>query len=317
VRWVTKAGPTGARHLRVLAVAAAVAAGVVLAGSGARADEALPERVQPDRNLPAPEFRIESPVSQGAVVIGRAPQGTARLVFDGKDLPLTADGRFVIGLHRDATGEVPLIAHLADGTKVEHRLAISPRTFNIQRVNGLPPKTVQMPPEMLARRQEELRQITAARAAPSLETHWTRPFIWPASGRISGVYGSQRIRNGVPGSPHYGVDIANKIGTPVVAPASGIIRLAVTDFTLEGGLIIIDHGFNLFSSMLHLSRVDVKPGDIVIQGQQIGAIGATGRATGPHLHWGLRWGDVHVDPTTLPGLPPLPESAAAPVSGSN
>ena len=306
MRRVLKAGPAGSRHLGKLAVAAAL----VVIGGSARADEVLPEYVQPAKILPTPQFQILSRVTQGGIVMGQAPQGTVRLVYDGQDLPLAPDGRFVIGLHRDVEGEVQLTALLADGSQVAHALAVEPRAFNIQHVNGLPPKTVQMPPEMLARRQEEVRQITEARAMPSLEMHWAQPFVWPASGRISGVYGSQRFRNGVPGSPHYGVDIANKTGTPIVAPASGVIRLAVTDFTLEGGLIIIDHGFNIFSSMLHLSRVDVKPGDVVMQGQQIGAIGATGRATGPHLHWGLRWGNVHVDPTTLPGLPPLPGASA-------
>ena len=298
---VLKAGPAWLRRVGTMAVVA----GAMLGGS-ASADEALPEQAQAARLQPSGEFQILGKVTQGGVVVGQAPHGTARLIHDGKDLPLAADGRFVVGLHRDAEGELRLTAVLADGTHKAHALSIEPRTFNIQRVDGLPPKTVQMPPEMQKRRQAEVRQITAARASPSLEMHWAQPFVWPAIGRISGVYGSQRIRNGVPGSPHYGVDIANKTGTPVIAPAAGIIRLAVTDFTLEGGLIIIDHGFNLFSSMLHLSRVDVKPGDTVEQGQEIGAIGATGRATGPHLHWGLRWGNVHVDPTTLPGLPPLP-----------
>ncbi|MCH8683746.1 M23 family metallopeptidase [Pedomonas mirosovicensis] len=276
-----------------------------------RADEAQPEQVEPAKVVPEAEFRIESPIMQGAVVIGHAPQGTVRLVYDGQDLPLTADGRFVIGLHRDTGKEVTLTATLADGSTVEHVLAVTPREFNIQRVNGLPPKTVNMPPEMLEQRKAEVAEITAARATPSLDLFWTQPFIWPASGRISGIYGSQRIRNGVPGSPHYGVDIANKTGTPMVAPASGIVRVARSGFSLEGGLIIIDHGFNLYSSMLHLSRIDVKPGDVLMQGQQIGAIGSTGRATGPHLHWGLRWGNIHVDPTTLPGLPPLPGASAA------
>lgn len=306
MRHVMKAGPAWSRHVGKFAVAA----GLMMIGGSALADQFPAQSAESSKPLPAAEFQLFSRVTQGGVVIGQAPQGTVRLVYDGQDLPLAADGRFVLGLYRDVKGEVPITAVLADGSQVAHTLSVEQRTFNIQHVNGLPPKTVQMPPEMLKRRQEELRQITQARATPSPEMHWAQPFVWPASGRISGVYGSQRFRNGVPGSPHHGVDIANKTGTAVVAPASGIIRLAVSDFTLEGGLIIIDHGFNIFSSMLHLSSVDVKPGDAVVQGQQIGAIGATGRATGPHLHWGLRWGNVHVDPATLPGLPPLPGAAA-------
>ena len=306
MRHVLKAGPAWLRHVGKLAVVA----GLAMIGGHAQADELLPEHAPPATAVPTAQFQILSRAVQGGVVVGVAPQGAARLAYDGKELPLAADGRFVLGLHRDVAGQVQLTAFRADGTPVSHTLQVAPRTFNIQHVNGLPPKTVQMPPEMLARRQGEVKQIAAARANPSQDLHWAQSFIWPASGRISGIYGSQRIRNGVPGSPHNGVDVANKTGTPILAPAAGTIRLAVTDFTLEGGLIIIDHGFNLFSSMLHLSRVDVKPGDVVAQGQQIGAIGATGRATGPHLHWGVRWGDVHVDPTTLPGLPPLPGSSA-------
>lgn len=317
MRDVLKAGPAWSRRAGKLALKASrtlagmSAAALVMAGGPAQADEILPEYVPSATVAPTAQFQILNRVVQGGVVVGVTPQGTARLVYDGQDLPLTADGRFVLGLHRDVAGQVQLTAIHTNGTQVSHTLLVEPRTFNIQHVNGLPPKTVQMPPEMLARRQEEVRQITAARANPSLDMHWAQSFVWPAVGRISGVYGSQRIRNGVPGSPHYGVDVANKTGTPILAPAAGTIRLAVTDFTLEGGLVIIDHGFNLFSSMLHLSRVDVKPGDVVAQGQQIGAIGATGRATGPHLHWGLRWGNIHVDPTTLPGLPPLPGASAA------
>lgn len=305
MRRALKAGPAWSRHVGKLAVVA----GLAIIGGSAQADEILPEYIPPATVQSSAQFQILNRAVQGGVVVGVAPQGTARLIYNGNELPLAPDGRFVIGLHRDVAGQVQLTAVRADGTQLSHVLLVEPRTFNIQHVNGLPPKTVQMPPEMLARRQAEVKQITEARANPSLDLHWTQSFIWPAVGRISGVYGSQRIRNGVPGSPHYGVDVANKTGTPILAPAAGTIRLAVTDFTLEGGLIIIDHGFNLFSSMLHLSRVDVKPGDVVAQGQQIGAIGATGRATGPHLHWGLRWGDVHIDPTTLPGLPPLPGSS--------
>lgn len=306
MRDVLRAGPAWLRYVGKLAVVA----GVVFIGGQAQADELLPEHAARATVAPTAQFQILSRAVQGGVVVGVAPQGTTRLVYSGKDLLLAEDGRFVLGLHRDVTGPVQLNAFRADGTQVSHTLLVEPRTFNIQHVNGLPPKTVKMPPEMLARRQEELKQIAQARATPSRDMHWAQSFVWPAVGRISGVYGSQRFRNGVPGSPHNGVDVANKTGTPIIAPAAGTIRLAVTDFTLEGGLVIIDHGFNLFSSMLHLSRVDVKPGDVVAQGQRIGAIGATGRATGPHLHWGLRWGDVHVDPTTLPGLPPLPGSSA-------
>ena len=135
-------------------------------------------------------------------------------------------------------------------------------------------------------------------------TGWTERFAWPATGRISGIYGSQRILGGVPRNPHAGVDVASPAGTPVKAPAAGVVVLASPPkFSLEGNLLIIDHGHSLFSSFLHLSRIDVKSGDKVVQGQRVGAIGATGRATGPHLHWAMSWGEVRVDPQLL--VPPM------------
>lgn len=295
--------PRQFRHRAVLAFALAAA----FSGHAMAAQDARPGYMQPPQTLPAPQFEITSTVTAGAVVTGKAPEGAIKLVYDGQSVPMAADGQFVIGLSRDIGPEVTLTAILTDGTSVAHTLAVTPRQFDIQHISGLPPKTVALPPELQQRRLNELRQIVAARAVPSADLYWTQPFIWPASGRMSGVYGSQRFRNGVPGSPHWGVDIANKTGTPVVAPAAGTIRLAEADFLLEGGLIIIDHGFNLYSSMLHLSRIDVKAGDFVAQGQLIGAIGSTGRSTGPHLHWGVKWANVHVDPMTLPGLPPIPE----------
>jgi murein DD-endopeptidase MepM/ murein hydrolase activator NlpD len=145
-----------------------------------------------------------------------------------------------------------------------------------------------------------LTQIEAARRVASDSEGWRQSFIWPARGRISGVFGSQRIYAGQPGAPHSGVDVAGRVGTPVVAPADGVVILAAASpFTLEGNLLMIDHGAGLNSAFLHLSRIDVKVGDRVRQGQQIGAIGQTGRATGPHLHWSLKWKDERIDPARV------------------
>ena len=146
--------------------------------------------------------------------------------------------------------------------------------------------------------------MEAARAFNTDDLDWADHFIWPATGRISGVYGSRRILNGEPKWPHYGVDVAGPVGTPVIAPAGGIIRLAQDDFYYEGGLIILDHGFGVTSAFLHLHSVDVAVGDRIEQGQQIGTIGSTGRATGPHLDWRMNVNGVRIDPQLLVGEMP-------------
>jgi murein DD-endopeptidase MepM/ murein hydrolase activator NlpD len=265
-------------------------------------------------------FALSGKLVQGGLVTGLAPVSTVQLWLDDTPVALAPDGGFVVGFGRDHPGSAVLTAQLADGERVTETLKIAARAFPVQRVDGLPPQTVTIPPELQARRAQEVAQIVAARAERSGQEHWRTGFVWPAQGRISGIYGSQRIRNGVPGSPHFGVDVANKTGTPVKAPAAGIVRLAAPSFLLEGGLILIDHGFGVVSDFLHLSRIDVKPGDLVSQGQVIGAIGATGRATGPHLHWGMRWNDVRLDPQLLagafsgPGLAPATIAAAQPIA---
>ena len=130
-------------------------------------------------------------------------------------------------------------------------------------------------------------------------------FVWPVTGRISGVYGSQRIYNGTHGTPHYGVDIARPEGTPVLAPAAGEVTLAEPDLFYSGGTVILDHGYGFSSSFLHLSEVHVSLGDLLSAGDLIGAIGATGRATGPHLDWRMSWFSQRIDPQLL--VPPMPE----------
>jgi len=159
--------------------------------------------------------------------------------------------------------------------------------------------------EFQRRRAPELAQIAAARDVASDAQGWRQRFAWPVKGRISGLFGSQRIYAGEPGAYHSGVDVARPTGTPVAAPADGVVILAAAaPFTLEGNLLMIDHGMGLNSAFLHLSRIDVQVGDHVAQGQVVGAIGATGRATGPHLHWGMKWHDARIDPLLLAGAMP-------------
>jgi murein DD-endopeptidase MepM/ murein hydrolase activator NlpD len=243
-------------------------------------------------------------LEQGGVARGQLPTGAQALTLDGKPVATNADGRFLIGFGRDAGPAAVLAWHDARGAAVTRSLVIAARQWRIQSLPTLPPHPVP-DAEFEARRPGEVALIAAARAPISAQTGWAGSFIAPAIGPVTGVYGSQRILAGTPSAPHAGIDFGAKPGSPVVAPAAGIVRLAQGPFTLEGNLVMIDHGLGLVSAFLHLSRIDVKPGDIVTQGQQIGAVGATGRATGPHLHWGVTWTDVRVDPATLLAAPQL------------
>ena len=241
--------------------------------------------------------RIELPASavQGSLVTGRAPAGS-RIAFAGHDVGTAPDGRFVIGIARDARGTLPVRIALVDGTVRTFELLATPRDWPVERINGVPPATVNPPPAIAARIAAEQARVSAVRGRDDAREDYLAHFIWPVQGRISGRFGNQRIYNGSAGTPHSGMDIAAAQGTPVRAPAGGVITFADPDLYLTGGTVVLDHGHGVSSNFLHLSRIDVRVGDRVEQGQVIGAVGATGRATGPHLHWGMNWFDVRVDP---------------------
>ncbi len=177
-------------------------------------------------------------------------------------------------------------------------MPVAPRHYEIESIPSLrqPPPDAPPDPVYDARRAVELAEIRDARAGDSDETGWQQAFAWPAHGRISGVYGSQRILGGVPKAPHLGLDVAAQAGEPVTAPADGTVRLAHGPFLLEGNLIMLDHGHGLVSAFLHLSRIDVREGQHVARGERLGLVGMTGRATGPHLHWALSWRSARLDP---------------------
>lgn len=247
------------------------------------------------------EFSFEGRMGQGGVVRGTVPAGTRGLTLDGRPVPVAPDGRFLIGFGRDFGASADLVATLADGRTIARHLAIAPRIWKIENLSTLP-RVAQPSAEFQRRRPGELARIEAARAADHATDGWRQPFLWPARGRISGLFGSQRIYRGEPGAFHSGVDVAAPAGTPVVAPADGVVVLAADmPFTLEGNLLMIDHGMGLNSAFLHLSRIDVSVGDVVARGQKIGAIGMTGRATGAHLHWSMKWRDQRIDPLLLAG----------------
>lgn len=243
--------------------------------------------------------------TQGALLFGQVAPG-AELRLDGRDVPVLADGRFMVGLGRDAPATMTL--QMLGEVSCEQPIRIAQRQYRIQRVNGVPQRTVTPPPEQLARIRRERALVSAAKAKRYWRPDWfaalSEGFVWPAQGPISGVYGSQRIYNGEPGNPHYGVDIAVPTGTPVRAPGPGIVTLAEPDLFYSGGTVILDHGYGLSSSFLHMSRVDVAVGEELRAGDLIGAVGATGRATGPHLDWRMSWHNQRVDPQLL--VPPMP-----------
>lgn len=258
----------------------------------------------------APAWSLADPVEQGALVRGRC-DGGCQVTLDGRAVRVDRQGRFVLGFDRDHAATARLELSWADGRRVERRLEVKARAWDVQRIDGLPPAQVTpSDPALLARIDRERAAIRRARGRDSdLEGLWAG-FVWPAEGPKSGVFGSQRVLNGQPRAPHLGVDIAAPEGTPVRAAASGIVRLAEPDLFFTGGTVIVDHGHGVGTIYAHLSRIDVAAGDAVSRGQTLGAIGKTGRATGPHLHLGLYWFDRAVDPERV--LPPRPPAPAEP-----
>ena len=234
-------------------------------------------------------------VSQGALVLGKVPAGS-RVEYAGRMLRVTGYGTVVFGVGRDERGPLRIEVVRPDGSREGAEIAVTARDWPLEYINGVPPKTVNPPPDIAARIKREQALVTAARLRDDPRTDFAQAFVWPVQGRISGRFGNGRVYNGQPGAGHSGMDIAAPAGTPVLAPAAGVVTFAAPDLYLTGGTLLLDHGFGVSSNFLHLSRIDVKVGDRVEQGQAIAAVGATGRATGPHLHWGMNWFDVRIDP---------------------
>jgi biotin carboxyl carrier protein len=245
----------------------------------------------------ASDRRTEVPgtVSQGELVVGHA-EPRSKITISGRAVRVSDDGTFAFGVSRDEAGPLTLKVIWFDGVQESINLQVMPRDWPIERINGVPPATVNPPPAIAARIEREQAQVVAARVRDDDRLDFAQSFTWPVQGRISGRFGNQRIYNGTPKSAHSGMDIAAPSGTPVKAPASGLVTFAAPDLYLTGGTLLLDHGHGVSSNFLHLSRIDAKVGDRVEQGQVIGAVGATGRATGPHLHWGMNWFDVRIDP---------------------
>lgn len=255
--------------------------------------------------IPTPALGVSGRVMQGGFIIGRTAPRAAILVNDKAVGAASADGVFVVGFDRDEPPQAKLTVQTPWGA-LDHTFNIAPVDYDLQRLDGLPQDQVTpTDPQLLARIREEAKRKAVGFASDIDATSFSRGFSQPLDAyRLSSRFGGQRILNGVPERPHYGADLAAPIGTPVMAPADGVVSFAETGLHFEGALILIDHGQGLVSAYLHLSRIDVKAGDAVTRRQQIGLVGMEGRATGPHLCWRMKWRGRNLDPTLMVGAGP-------------
>ena len=244
---------------------------------------------------------------QGGMLVFQTKAGT-KIVLDGLELPVSADGLFVLGFHRDDVNPQELRAIDASGKTAKLTLAPEVRDWEIQRIDNLPTNMVTPPEAVITRIKNDIKNVKVARAVISdFDDVLKNGFVWPVWGRISGIYGAQRILNGKPRQPHYGIDIAAPPGVAVRAAGAGRVTMA-TDLYFTGGTVIIDHGFGLNSTYSHLKDMYVKPGDMITRGGVIGSVGSTGRSTGPHLDWRINWRNKRLDPLLIAGplRPALP-----------
>ena len=245
-------------------------------------------------------LKLEGQFIQGGLVIGKTLPGS-RVWFNAFSIPVTKDGRFLIGFSRDNRRIAVLAVQTPNGAHERRRLKILKRDYKIQRIDGLPRRSVTPSPEDLKRIKIEAGFINRARASSSFATGFLSGFDWPVKGPVSGVYGSQRILNGEPRRPHFGVDVAAPEGAPIRAAADGTVVLTHPGMFFNGKIVIIDHGLGLSSTYIHMSKITVKAGDKISKGRIIGQVGQTGRATGPHLHWSVRLNKTELDPALLVG----------------
>lgn len=277
--------------LVVAVLALALAAGPRAAHSRPPLEPSPSPSVEERRPLPCHGQLVQG----GAAVCSAEPGSRVRL--GSATTRAGADGTFVIGFDRDAPRREVLRVWRPDGRLVETELEIAPRPFDVSRIDGLPPGQVSsFTPEQLARIESSSARKREGDASRAELAAYRAGFVWPLEGRKTSSFGAQRILNGTPKRPHYGVDLAAPVGTPVVAPADGVVTLADDDLYFEGAMVVVDHGQGFLSKYLHLSRIDVAPGQRVTRGTVLGAVGSRGRSTGPHLCWRLKWRDRNLDP---------------------
>ncbi|MBD60088.1 MAG: peptidase [Citromicrobium sp.] len=278
------------------------------------ADKAAPTPAPSATPTPSPSpstaparttFVYDGALEQGGWIRGKVPSNTRQARLGDQPLTFAEDGSFFAAFDRDQGPSIELIATLDNGRTISSPLTIAPRDWQLEHINA-PYRAGRSSAEFQRLREGELAQIVAARAKETGAQGWRQDFVWPVTGRISGRFGAQRVYQGKPGPYHSGLDIAPGAGVPYVAPADGVVTLVATDpFTLEGKLLMIDHGMGLNSAFLHSATIVVREGQKVRQGQFLGTIGATGRTTGPHLHWSLKWRDSRLDPLLFLG--PMPD----------
>jgi murein DD-endopeptidase MepM/ murein hydrolase activator NlpD len=269
----------------------------VTANSAARADSPILLKL------------VSGKAIQGGMLVFQTKAGT-KIVLDGLELPVSADGLFVLGFHRDDVNPQELLAMDASGKTTKLTLTPEMRDWEIQRIDNLPTNMVTPPEAVITRIKNDIKNVKAARAVISdFDDVLKNGFVWPVWGRISGIYGAQRILNGKPRQPHYGIDIATPSGVAVRAAGAGRVTMAM-DLYFTGGTVVIDHGFGLSSTYSHLKDMYVRPGDMITRGGVIGSVGSTGRSTGPHLDWRINWRNKRLDPLLIAGplRPALPAS---------
>ncbi len=241
---------------------------------------------------------LKGHLTQGGLVTGQLNNAKSVSLND-KPLKLSDTGLFVFGFGRDAKPNHTLSWVDKSGKNHSQDLVITLRDYNIDKITGVAKKYVSPPKAVSERISREAVAVRKARAVNSDLEYFLQPVLRPAEGRISGVYGSQRYFNGEPRRPHFGLDIANKTGSPVYAPISGTVVFAEPDLYYSGGTLILDHGHGVTSTYIHLSKLDVKVGEKITQGMKVAEIGATGRVTGPHLDWRFNWQGERLDPALL------------------
>ncbi len=242
------------------------------------------------------ELSLSGAYQQGGFMIGRTEPGSVVVIGDNMHrYQVPKSGYFIYGLGRKEVGPLRVEVRLPDGRVSYGKLPIEIREFAVQHVKGVPQKTVTPDPKQVARSRKEGQVIRGVRERTSELTGWQEEFVWPVSDTLSGFYGSSRTFNGHERSWHKGVDVAAPTGTPIIAPASGQVRHARDTF-FNGNLVMIDHGAGLFSIYAHMDEMSVTEGQMVQQGDVLGTVGSTGRSTGPHLHWGIYWHQVAIDP---------------------
>lgn len=275
----------------VLAAGAGLALSPLLSACAARAE---PSRLT-----------FTGTLEQGSLVVGRTEPG-ARILVDGTAIDLSPQGLFAFGFSYDQTKPALIEAHYGDGAGETRDVTPVRRQYEVQKINGLPEEFVTPPPDALERIKRENHLIVEARMRDTDGSDFASGLDWPVPGIVSGIFGSQRILDGKPMAPHLGVDIAAPAGTPIHAPADGMISIA-DDYYLDGGFTLIDHGHGVSTCYLHQSKRLVAAGDKVQRGQLIGLVGQTGRATGPHVHWGFNWFQVKLDPSRSTRTPAPPK----------